>query len=636
MRLPRHRAALVAALVALAAGAAVWALLARRDDPADDPRPDPPTPDPRAAFDTPFRNVRPGVAYVGDAACATCHADVARAYRQHPMGRSAEWVTADTAAKHTAGADNPFATGGYELRAERAGDRVRHTVAALEPPGGPLPPYALGANLALGSGHQGRSYVSADGGALWQSPLSWFRQGDRWAVSPGFEGATMRRPVAPGCLFCHTDRTAPVAGALNRYAEPLFPFQPSIGCERCHGPGALHAAERAAAPAVAKPDHSIVNPKHLPADLREDVCRQCHLQGETVVARRGREPYEFRPGLPWEQFQSVFLAPPGRADARRSVGQFEQMELSKCYTGSSGKLGCTSCHDPHAVPAPDRAAAHYRARCQTCHESRGCSAPAPQRAARADNCVACHMPARDSSNIVHAAVTDHRVPRRPGTAPAPPPVPGEPPLVAYAAGPHAPPSAERDRDRAVAFGQEVVRAHAGGSVDPELVRATRAQLEATLERWPGDAPAWGALAGVHLARRDPAAAVVAARRAVALAPDSDPYRARLVEAATAAEDFALAAAAAEPLVARNPGSADHRAALATALVCLKRWDRAEAEARAALAVHPLHSGARLIAATCRSRLGDPAAARTELDRALRFAPAAGRAATTDWFLKHAR
>src|SRR5437016_3674783 len=44
--------------------------------------------DPRLSYATPFRNVRPEVQYVGDAACAECHKDVSDAYRQHPMGRS--------------------------------------------------------------------------------------------------------------------------------------------------------------------------------------------------------------------------------------------------------------------------------------------------------------------------------------------------------------------------------------------------------------------------------------------------------------------------------------------------------------------------------------------------------------------
>ena len=44
--------------------------------------------DPRLTIATPYRNVRPDVSYVGDAACAECHAGHAENYHQSPMGRS--------------------------------------------------------------------------------------------------------------------------------------------------------------------------------------------------------------------------------------------------------------------------------------------------------------------------------------------------------------------------------------------------------------------------------------------------------------------------------------------------------------------------------------------------------------------
>ncbi|HZU34442.1 MAG TPA: hypothetical protein VFA18_00965, partial [Gemmataceae bacterium] len=44
--------------------------------------------DPRLVADTPYRNVRPEVGYVGDAVCAGCHSKIADTYRHHPMARS--------------------------------------------------------------------------------------------------------------------------------------------------------------------------------------------------------------------------------------------------------------------------------------------------------------------------------------------------------------------------------------------------------------------------------------------------------------------------------------------------------------------------------------------------------------------
>src|SRR5262249_30130885 len=89
--------AAVGAAVALPLGAALWFGIFRSADPgatpADSwptPHADPRAPDPREVFATPFRNVKAGVAYVGDDVCAACHRDIAKRFHAHPMGRSAE------------------------------------------------------------------------------------------------------------------------------------------------------------------------------------------------------------------------------------------------------------------------------------------------------------------------------------------------------------------------------------------------------------------------------------------------------------------------------------------------------------------------------------------------------------------
>ena len=175
---------------------------------------------------------------------------------------------------------------------------------------------------------------------MWQSPISWYASGERWNLSPGFDlGNGGRWPINTDCLFCHVDRVQPVPGAVNRYREPLFASgQVAIGCERCHGPGQLHVAERSAGLNPDGIDTTIVNPRHLPADLRASVCEQCHLGGQERVPRRGREVFEFRPGLPFEQFVTVFVRHPDLVATHHSGGQFEQVEHSRCFTGSSGRM----------------------------------------------------------------------------------------------------------------------------------------------------------------------------------------------------------------------------------------------------------------------------------------------------------
>src|SRR5262249_7721283 len=151
------------------------------------------------------------------------------------------------------------------------------------------------------------------------------------------------------------------------------------------------------------------------------VCEQCHLQGESRILRRGREQFDYRPGLPLHLFVSVFVRSLNFVDRPSVGGHSEQMQLSRCYVKSQGKLGCITCHDPHPLPAPNEKGAFYRGRCLSCHKETSCSlSPAArQEKDRADNCVACHLP-RTGSNIAHTAVTDHRIVRRPGDVEAAP------------------------------------------------------------------------------------------------------------------------------------------------------------------------------------------------------------------------
>ncbi len=621
----RPRTLVAGALGLVLAAAGVYAIL-RPSPPqpesepppgeADDIKPAAPPPDPRLTFPTNFRNVKPDVAYVGDKMCADCHGGICATYRDHPMGHSAEFVSrVPVIEKYESGAGNPWKVGGYELRAEKTANGVVHHVSAKDSTGAPLPEYAVSADVAIGSGTRGRSYLSVERGAVWQSPVSWFSAESRWDISPGFDlGTGGRRAIIPACLYCHTNRVEPVPGAINRYREPLFPVQAAIGCERCHGPGALHVAERALS-APSRVDTSIVNPKHLSPALQSSVCEQCHLQGQERIARRGRDAFEFRPGLPFEQFVTVFVRHPDLADASRSVGQFEQLEQSRCRATGGGRLLCTNCHDPHATSAPADRDRFYRQRCNTCHESKGCTAPQPDRAAKNDSCVACHMPRTGSSNIAHASVTDHRILPRPVPPSAPRGLPpGASPLVAFGGGsPHVP-EAELERDLGVALARQAGRLPPG-RIRQLVGEQARDKLTASLVTWRGDADAWAAMSVARDACGDAEERMAAAERAARLAPGSEEALAEVAAAALTLGRFDRAEEAATALVGMNPSSVEYLISRATIFAAQKRWESAEADCRAALRIHPLHPHARLLLAICLHWRGDAAAGQREADTA---------------------
>ncbi len=612
-------------------GDAVTVATATPGDATGDPLP----PDPRLTFPTPFRNVTPEIRYVGDAKCAPCHGDICTSYHAHPMGRSASLGTSVPIERYGPVANNPFSIAGYELRAEKTAEGAIHRVGAKGSNGEALPDYTVAADLAIGSGTRGRSYLSIEGGSVWQSPLSWFSSGSKWDLSPGFDlGSGGRRAIVPECLFCHVDRVEPIPKAVNRYREPLFAIQAAIGCERCHGPGELHVAERTAGKAGAEVDTSIVNPKHLSNALQLSICAQCHLQGEERVARRGRSASEFRPGLPFEEFVTVFVRHPDIVDLSRSVGQFEQLGVSKCTTAAGGRILCTSCHDPHKVPEAAEKDRHYRAKCQTCHETKPCKAPASDRTAKADNCTACHMPKAGSTNIAHTSVTDHRIQRRLIATPPGMLAPGTLPIVHS----HAiPGDAALGRDRGIALARLAAKLPPGSGQHQFLVRLARERLGASLETWKGDADAWVALSRTLKACGEPAERLAAAERALKLAPESEAALTEVAEAAFDEAGYARAEWAAGALIALNPKSVEALMLRANFSAARKQWESAERDCRAALKIHPLHAQARLVLAVCLHARGDAVAARIEAETAIGLIPLpAQKSAFRTWFLQQSR
>src|SRR6202022_3318339 len=96
------------------------------------------------------------------------------------------------------------------------------------------------------------------------------RTGD-WDLSPGYEHADygFNRPIPAACLVCHRGQPQPVADRNGAYRDPPF-RELAIGCENCHGPGALHVGEmKQSSPGAREGNHSIVNPAKLPSWLLE-------------------------------------------------------------------------------------------------------------------------------------------------------------------------------------------------------------------------------------------------------------------------------------------------------------------------------------------------------------------------------
>lgn len=594
-----------AAVVVVLGGAAAWYWLAR-SRPLDLPgATDLAYPDPRLAYDGPYRNIRPDVAAVGSAKCAECHAGIARTYSQHPMGRSVLPVGEQQLGDLTDRQSRSFEAFGSRFRVERDGNRLWSTETRQSAAGEPLFELKLEINYAIGSGTKGHSFLTERDGFVTQSPVSWFSQKRMWDASPGFPPELHAgRPIQFECLFCHTNAVVPVKGTVNRYEAPLFRDGNSIGCERCHGPGSEHVRLQEPSPASGLPDYSIVNPGRLQPALREAVCQQCHLEGEARINRLGRSLTDYRPGLPLESVVSVLVRDHGGED-RKAVNHVEQMYLSKCYTKSGGAMGCITCHDPHEKASPEKRAERYRAACLKCHD---CSSPPAERARSGapENCTSCHMPQFAANDIVHAATTDHRIIRtreqRPGAAGAPARSGmGQPAFLFF---PARRPDFLNPEDASVYALGLLEAAQVGKAAPGEAAREALPILERAIAENPKAARLWeGKGASLQLLGRR-SEALAAAQRELALQPDSEAAAVRAASLAAANGQTELAIDCWRRAIAINPSSAAYRQELALLLGRSGDWPAAQREAEQAVKADPARATARTILSIVAARNGD--------------------------------
>lgn len=363
-----------------------------------------------------FLNAASGATYVGSERCAECHANEWRSYLETSHSRALAEIDApaeppDTEFTHDKSARTyqVYRRDGKLWHRELKRGGAEEIVLADFP-----------MKYVIGSGHHSRSYLVEDGGILIESPVTWYASRQGWHMSPGYDRPThaaFERMADVGCLYCHAGRVT--ADASTRYRVALDEM--SIGCERCHGPGSLHAERHANAldgvrgpggtnekSKSDEPDLTIVNPIHLTREERETICSLCHLRGSATVAVRHRRPHDFRPTQRLTDFRVDYqLRQPGQA--MKVVGHVEQMRLSRCYQASQ-TLTCTTCHDPHFMPREAERDSYFQQKCLSCHEPQQCGLPVEERRKQdeADRCVTCHMP-KTGTDIPHFAFTHHRV-----------------------------------------------------------------------------------------------------------------------------------------------------------------------------------------------------------------------------------
>lgn len=353
-----------------------------------------------------FLNTGPDVAYVGSAACVECHADLCAHYDTTPHGRSFGEV--DPAAEPPpASFWHPATSFAYDVYVDGDELRMRESIQV-----GRDEPELLGDHAMeyfIGSGAHTRSYGFLAGEFLYEAPVTHYASLDGWAVSPGYDAPrhyNFTRPLAQACLVCHVGRVETVEHSEHRVRI----HELAIGCESCHGPGALHVERYAGtdAPTTGEPDPTIVNPKWLDRNVSMDLCGRCHRPAPLNIDLPDVDVYAWRPGLPLNDFRIRYR----RADLGTEMsleGHPDQLRASVCFQ-QSGTMTCTTCHDPHESPPEGGVSAYYRQKCETCHAVDACGTDPAHHAEGVDmdDCIACHMPTADTE-VPHVAFNHHRV-----------------------------------------------------------------------------------------------------------------------------------------------------------------------------------------------------------------------------------
>jgi predicted CXXCH cytochrome family protein len=218
--------------------------------------------------------------------------------------------------------------------------------------------------------------------------------GDWWV--PFYPDDQMQRPTGPLCDGCHS---------VNYDIQTKQVTEWNVGCEKCHGPGAEHVRN----PSIT----NIVNPARLDHVRGNDVCIQCHSQGQPpdnpIDGVYYDWPVGYEPGDRLSEYwhleehrlgeESFTHWPDGSAHKNRMQGNdFVQSVMYK------KGISCWSCHDVHGTGHEAELIKPPNATCLTCHGPDSPAGPRGQSVAAHSHhseenaqCIDCHMPAIDKT-----------------------------------------------------------------------------------------------------------------------------------------------------------------------------------------------------------------------------------------------
>jgi predicted CXXCH cytochrome family protein len=202
------------------------------------------------------------------------------------------------------------------------------------------------------------------------------------------------RPTGPLCDGCHS---------VNYNLKTKQVTEWNVGCEKCHGPGSVHAA---------RPSRTnIINPARLDHIAGNDTCIQCHSEGRPLQPEAEGKmwawPIGFNQGQRLSDFWKFEEFKPGEqsfthfADGSGHKNRMQGNDFAQSVMYTRG-VTCFSCHDVHGTSNNADLIKPANVVCLTCHGPSSPNGPhgvatLEQHTHHAANslgneCVSCHMP----------------------------------------------------------------------------------------------------------------------------------------------------------------------------------------------------------------------------------------------------
>jgi Flp pilus assembly protein TadD len=375
------------------------------------------------SIESKYLNHHDSVKYVGMQQCRACHAAIYNSFIETGMGKSFDLAAPQKSSadftKHHVVFDkyknlyyHPFWENNsmYILEYRLQGkDTIYKRTEKVD--------------YIIGSGQHTNSHLMNVNGYIYQLPLTWYAQLQKWDLPPGFENGNnsrFSRTIEFECMSCHNAFPSVTDFTANKFVN----IPNGIDCERCHGPGEVHLKEKIAGHLVDtanEVDYTIVNPKKLSWERQIDVCQRCHLQGNSIL-KEGKTFKDFKPGMVLSDFWEVYMPKyKGQNDEFIMASHAQRLQLSKCFiennkqNKTAGKnfetmnLTCITCHNPH-VSVKKTGTQIFNNACIKCHSSTNqtlCSETEKNRMVKQNDCASCHMPRSGTLDIPHVSVHDH-------------------------------------------------------------------------------------------------------------------------------------------------------------------------------------------------------------------------------------